>query len=136
MSNDPKIAEIFDLSLDKREIYEGTTLADAIDVMKDVKYNCLLVKNKEGRGIGVLSEHDIVTAFAKEGDKAKTASVNDFMTLDIFCAREDDTLNDAIKLMADRNIRYAPVISKNNQVSCFISIMELLMAKMTFEAAA
>lgn len=128
----PPISDAFPIKLDKREIGENATIADAIDVMKSVKYNCLLVKNAEGKGVGVLSEHDIVGAFAAEGDNARTSYVSDFMTLDIICAGEHQTLDEVIRLMAEKNIRHVPVISDSGHVVSFLSIMELLMAKMTY----
>lgn len=131
MSSSPKISEAFSMNLDKREISEGATIADAVDVMKDIKYNCLLVKDAYGKGIGILSEHDIVSAFADEGDNAKTSYVSDFMTMDIICAHENQTLDEVIKLMAEQNIRHVPILSESGGVLSFVSIMELIMAKMT-----
>ncbi len=130
----PKISDALTISLNKREINEDTTIAEAIKTMQSVKYNCLLVKDKDGKGIGILSEHDIANAFADEGDEAKIARTSDFMAMDTTCARDSQTLDEIIKLMAKENIRYIPIISENGSVISFVSIMELLMAKMTHSA--
>ena len=125
-----KLSELFDLDLLKREIDEDSTIADAIDVMKGCNYNCLLVKNGDGIGVGIISEHDLVTAFAKEGDNAKTSYVSDFMQVDITCASENDTLDNVVKLMAENDLRVIPIVSDEGYVISFLSIMDLLMAKM------
>ena len=129
MSN-PQISEVFDLTTSQREISEDSTIADAIAVMKDVNYNCLLVKNADRIGVGIISEHDIVEAFAEEGDNAKTSYVSDYMQVDVTCASDNDRLDDVIKIMAEENLRHIPIISDSGYVVSFVSIMELLMAKM------
>lgn len=130
-STSPRISEIFPMKLERREIVETATIGEAIEIMKSLRYNCLLVKSAEGKSIGILSEHDIVSAFAEEGDNAKHARVADFMTLDIICATDDQTLDEVIRMMAENNIRHIPILSQGGYVVSFLSIMELLMAKMT-----
>ncbi|MCB9989677.1 MAG: CBS domain-containing protein [Rhodospirillales bacterium] len=130
-----KISELFDLDLMKREISENATIADAIDVMKGCNYSCLLVKNKDGIGIGIISEHDLVTAFSDEGDNAKTSYVSDFMQVDITCAGENDTLDNVMKLMAENDLRVIPIVSDEGYVISFLSVMELLMVKISAPGA-
>lgn len=125
----PKISEVIDLTMARREIREGQTIAEAVKAMKDVNYNCLLVKNDDGIAVGILSEHDIVRAFAEEGDGARTAVVGNFMEVDISVANESDTLDKLIKQMAEENLRYIPIVSDAGYVTSFVSIMELLTAK-------
>lgn len=127
----PKISEVFDLTTENREISENRSIADAIDKMKKANYNCLLVKNDENVAVGILSEHDIVLAFNDKGDRAKSAAIHDHMTVDISVVEENDTLDTALALMAKENLRYIPIVSEAGYVTSFVSIMELLMAKMT-----
>ncbi len=123
------IAEVLAGITNRREIDEDATVMDAIDVMNMTRSTCLLVTNSEGQGIGILSEHDIVKAFASEGDNAKTSYLGDFMTTKIIAVKETDTVESTINLMTDRNIRHIPVVKKDGDIAGFLSIMELLAAR-------
>lgn len=113
----------------RREIDEDASIMDAIDVMNLTRSTCLLVTDREGRGIGILSEHDIVKAFAAEGDNAKTSYLGDYMTTRIIAAQEGDSVEATIDLMTDRNIRHIPVVKADGEIAGFLSIMELLAAR-------
>ncbi len=113
----------------RREIDEDASIMDAIDVMNMTRSTCLLVTNREGKGIGILSEHDIVKAFAAEGDNAKTSYLGDYMTTKIIAVQETDSVESTIDLMTDRNIRHIPVVKADGDIAGFLSIMELLSAR-------
>ena len=113
----------------RREIDEDASIMDAIDVMNMTRSTCLLVTNREGKGIGILSEHDIVKAFAAEGDNAKTSYLGDYMTTKIIAVQESDSVESTIDLMTDRNIRHIPVVKADGDIAGFLSIMELLSAR-------
>lgn len=130
----PKISDVIKMTTREREIGEKATLAEAIETMKTANYNCLLVKNDEDVAVGIISEHDIVVAFSDLCDEARKAYVLDYMVVDISVVSEHDTLDDTIRLMAKEDLRYIPVVSEAGYVNSFISIMELLLAKMTHAA--
>ncbi len=51
------------------------------------------------------------------------------MTTKIIAIKESDTIEDAIDLMTDRNIRHIPVVKEDGDIAGFLSIMELLAAR-------
>lgn len=124
-----KIADVLANITVRREIDEDASVMDAIDVMNLTRSTCLLVTNREGKGIGILSEHDIVKAFAAEGDNAKTSYLGDYMTTKIIAVQESDSVEGTIDLMTDRNIRHIPVVKIDGEIAGFLSIMELLSAR-------
>lgn len=123
------IAAVLSNIPNRREIDEDASVMDAIDVMSMTRSTCLLVTNRDGRGIGILSEHDIVKAFATEGDNAKTSYISDYMTTKIIAVHEEDSIESVINLMTDRNIRHIPVVKAEGEIAGFLSIMELLAAR-------
>ncbi|MFN3828207.1 MAG: CBS domain-containing protein [Micavibrio sp.] len=123
-----KIADVLAQIPTRRQIDEDASIMDAIDVMNITRSTCLLVTDREGHGIGILSEHDIVKAFAAEGDNAKTSYICDYMTTKIIAVSNDDDVEDVIDMMTDKNIRHIPVINGEN-IAGFLSIMELLAAR-------
>lgn len=123
------IASVLASITNRREIDEDASVMDAIDIMNMTRSTCLLVTNRDGQGIGILSEHDIVKAFAAEGDNAKTSYISDYMTTKVIAVKETDTVEAVIDLMTDRNIRHIPVVKDNGDIAGFLSIMELLAAR-------
>ena len=123
------IAAVLASITNRREIDEDASVMDAIDVMSMTRSTCLLVTNNEGKGIGILSEHDIVKAFASEGDNAKTSYIGDYMTTKIIAVKESDSIESTIDLMTERNIRHIPIVKEDGDIAGFLSIMELLSAR-------
>lgn len=129
--HDIPIQKLFDFTMDGKTIEASDTLSTAIEKMKDGGKNCLLVKMKGERPVGIISEHDIVIAFARLGNGAKEAKVKDYMTIDVVVARESDTIDEALKLMAVHNVRHVPVLSADGSIIDFLSMMDLVMKKMS-----
>lgn len=102
------------------------TIDDAIKQMKTSGKTCLLVKAAGGKPVGVISEHDIVTAFAKKGGDVKKEKVWSYMTIDVVVAKETDTIDKALKLMAANNIRHLPILSDGGVVVDVLSVMDLI----------
>lgn len=113
----------------RHEISEEATIADAMDVMKSNRSRCLMVMDADGKDAGILSEHDIVRAFAQDGDNAKTSYVSDYMTRNVIAVNENETVDSVIDMMTDKNIRHIPVKDDGGTVRGFVSIMELLRAR-------
>lgn len=121
----------FKFNIRGKTIEPTQTIGEAVYMMKTRGITCLLVQQEGGRAVGILSEHDIVTAYAKLDAKAKSAKVQDFMTVDIVASFETDTLDDALKTMAENNIRHLPVLNLFGAVLDFLSIMDVVMEKAT-----
>lgn len=126
----------FKFNIGGKTIEPARTIGEAVLVMKTKGYNCLLVQSVDGRAVGVLSEHDVITAYARLDHNAKSAKVQDFMTVDIVAAFETDTLDQALKTMADNNIHHLPVLNQYGTVLDFLSIMEVVMCKATQKVTA
>lgn len=117
--------------MDGKTVDASDTLHRAIEKMQQGNKNCLLVKMQGERPVGIISEHDIVIAFARLGSKAREAKVKDYMTIDVVVARETDTIDDALKLMAVHNVRHIPVVTGSGTIIDFLSMMDLVTKKMS-----
>lgn len=123
------IFQIFKPDLENKTIHRDSTLTDAILHMQKTGARSLLVQDHDGRGIGILSEHDIVQAFAKNGDSVKNQPVANYMTLDLVVAEETADIDYVIRLMSEYNVRHMPVISSQGKVVSFLTVLQILMAK-------
>lgn len=126
-----KISRVFDLKLKDRFIPSKSTIEDAIRAMQEQGSTALLVIDGNKKGIGIISEMDITSVFAEHGEKVRTNSVDDYMSLDIAAIYENQSLNEALKIMSQYNTRYIPVLSEKDTVVGFISIIEVLMEKIS-----
>lgn len=126
---DKALNKLFTFDIKGKSIEADATIAHAIQRMAASRMNCLLVKSEGERAIGIISEHDIVTAFAHVEKDAKNAKVRNYMTIDIVVAQSTDTIDEALRMMASNNVRHLPVISEDGSIVDFLSIMDLVLKK-------
>ena len=126
---EPKIADLFSLSLENKTVSSDMTVGDAIGIMAQTGGHCFLVQAEGAKPVGIVSEHDIVAAMARHGDDASKVKIGDIMTIDIYIAHENSTLDEALKIMAEHNVRHLPVMSDEGRVLGFLSIMDIVMKK-------
>lgn len=84
----------------------------------------------DGKGglVGVLSERDIVRAFA-QGLDVRARSVRDLMTKDVAVCGPDTTVKDAMRLMAKRHIRHLPVV-EGGEVVEMLSLRDVMASRL------
>ena len=127
---DALLKQAFAFNMEGKTIAHDAKLGDAVALMTRSGKNCLMVHRGEKNPVGIISEHDVVIAFARLGQKAQETKVSDYMTIDVIAARETDSINNALKLMAAHNIRHLPILSEQGRIVDFISMMDLVVKKM------
>ena len=83
------------------------------------------VVDAHGALVGIISERDIVRAFAKEGARLVERRVRDFMSPDVITCGPATSMNEAEKLMNKHRIRHLPVI-EGAKVVGMISIRDVM----------
>lgn len=87
-----------------------TSVPDAVDRMKRERVGALVVSN-DGRSIqGIISERDILHAFASYGAGLAEKSVGDIMTKRVESCRLEDSLKQIMSIMTQRRFRHMPVV--------------------------
>ncbi|MCB1530525.1 MAG: CBS domain-containing protein [Rhodospirillales bacterium] len=129
----PRIQDCFNLSINDRAITEKETIQVAVERMQKEKISCFLVRDSQGKGVGVLSEQEIVNALFDKGDESSKALVSDYMAIETHVVMEYDTLDDAIEVMSKQNMSSIPVISESGYVSGFVSRQEVITEKIIKE---
>lgn len=71
--------------------------------------------------VGILTDRDIVIKVAAEGKAPASVRVEEVMSRDPICCREDDDLEEALKLMEENQVRRIPVVDEANQLVGIIS---------------
>ena len=84
------------------------------------------VRDEAGALVGVLSERDIVRAFAESGGKVLTLRVRDLMTRDVAVCKPTDEVRSAKETMSRRHIRHLPVIADDGSIMAMLSMRDVI----------
>lgn len=94
-------------------IPQATAVPDAVDRMKRDRVGALVV-SEDGHNIqGIVSERDILHAFASYGAGLVEMSVQDIMTKRVEACRPEDSLKQIMSVMTQRRFRHMPVVDDN-----------------------
>jgi CBS domain-containing protein len=97
-----KIKEI--MTSDFETISAGSSLAAAAQKMESLNVGALPVE-QDGRVIGIITDRDLVVRGIAEGHDPASTEVRDILTADLICCSEDDSVEQAVKLMEDNKVR-------------------------------
>jgi CBS domain-containing protein len=81
-----------------------------------------VVESRESaRLVGIVTDRDLVTKVVARNRPVDTAVVKDAMTLDPATCQEDDDMERAVALMAERQVRRLPVVDSGGRLSGIIA---------------
>ena len=72
------------------------------------------------RLIGIITDRDIVVKVVAGGRAAESATVKDAMTPNPASCREDDDVDQALKLMKERQVRRMPIVDAEGRLTGII----------------
>ncbi|GAB4458895.1 MAG: CBS domain-containing protein [Anaerolineales bacterium] len=93
------------------EVYSispDATVFEALKMMADYNTGALLVIS-EGRVEGILSERDCVRRVDLHGRNSRETKVAEIMTSKVLYAQANQSIEECIAIMIDKNIRHLPV---------------------------
>jgi len=102
-------------------------LEAAIGLLTDHNIGALIVMNQHGNLVGILSERDIIHAFAKTAD-ALSLRVDEVMTKDVITGVPEDDVISVAHTMTERRFRHLPVLHEDRLIG-IISIGDILKAQ-------
>jgi CBS domain-containing protein len=106
-------------------IHPESTMRDAAKKMQEFDCGCLVAG--EGDTLeGMLTDRDIVVWGLGEGHDPDRATVSDIMTPDAITAYEDQTIEHAADLMADRDVRRLVILNRQDKVVGVLSIADMV----------
>jgi CBS domain-containing protein len=104
-----------------------TTVADAAKLMRDKDFGAVLIKDGDEVS-GILTDRDIAVRVVAEGKDPSSATAGDCATTDIQTLSPDDSVEDAIKLVREHNVRRVPVVEGAKAVG-IVSIGDLALER-------
>jgi len=95
-----------------REIHSITPEAsvyDALTLMADRNIGAVLVVDRQGTMVGILSERDYARKVVLHGHASRDTPVSAIMTEEVVCISPEMTIDECMGLMTMRHIRHLPV---------------------------
>jgi len=105
-------------------ISPSDTLEQAARKMEELNVGPLPVCEGQ-RLLGMLTDRDITVRATAAGSDPKATLVCDAMSTDIVSCFEDQDVNEAVRLMKDRQIRRLPVMNRANNLVGIVSLADL-----------
>jgi len=106
------------------------TLTRAALEMKENRIGCLIVNDRDGKLIGIISERDLALRAAAESLDFNTTKVGDIMTKDVLTVPRKTHHRKARELMMARDIRHLPIV-KDGAACGMFSIEDAMKQQMT-----
>ena len=108
---------------DPRTVEPGAALADAAREMAQDDIGAVLVV-ENGSLAGILTDRDIVVRAVAEGRDPSSTTVGEVATRDVQALTPDQSVDDAIRLVREQNVRRIPVV-QDGRPAGIVSIGDL-----------
>ena len=122
------------MSHDVQVIGPEGTIREAAQQMRQGDFGMMPVEENNYM-IGVLSDRDIAIRAIAEGKDANT-KVRDIMSRDVIVANEDDSVEDASRLMGKYQIRRLPVVNAEKQLVGIVALGDFAVESEDIDIAA
>ena len=90
-------------------------------LMNDNKLGCVIVSNKDGKALGMITERDLVVRVLAKNLQPATVKAKDIMTAPLATIDPEATISDAARRMSRLDIRRLGVIYKGDLVGLISS---------------
>ena len=108
------------MSRDVKVISPDMTIREAASQMRDGDFGMLPVGEND-RIIGTITDRDIAIRGVAEGKDGGT-KVRDVMSEGISWAYEDDSVEEAAKIMSERQVRRLPVVDRDKRLVGIVAL--------------
>lgn len=100
------------------------TLAEAARLMRDHNVGILPVI-VNAKLAGVITDRDLVVRGIARGADPTLTAVGEFVSNDLICARPDTSLEEAMEVMAERQVGRLPVVDDDNHLVGIVTLSSL-----------
>ena len=82
-------------------------------------------RSSRGKLVGLITDRDIVIRAVSEGKDCNNTRAEDIMSVDVHTARPNDRVVEAIRMMANKQVRRIPVVNDNRYLVGMISMADI-----------
>ena len=94
----------------------GTQTRDAATMLRSYETDDIIVIDKEKLPVGIVTDEDILSKVSDATVYAEATTLEEIMSKPVITISEKATLQEALHIMRDSNVRKLPVVSKKNFV--------------------
>lgn len=102
-------------------IEEDEPVNRVAELMNKQGLGCIIVTNKEGKPIGIITERDLVVRVLAKNIVPSSVKANEVMTSPLITIEPDETIHEAARRMSRLNIRRLGVVYKGQLVGLLSS---------------
>jgi CBS domain-containing protein len=106
-------------------IEPNATLAAAVKLLAEHRIGAVVITGADRQVTGILSERDIVRAFAASGPAALDQQVGEVMTRKVMTCSEAETVSSLMERMTQGKFRHLPVVERG-RLAGIISIGDMV----------
>jgi CBS domain-containing protein len=110
-------------------ILPSETLGAAAKKLTQHRIGALVVRDRLGRIVGMLSERDLVIALAQRSGDALATPVSEAMSPNVITCRPGDAVRDIMALITVKRIRHVPVCDGDRLLG-LVSIGDVLKSRL------
>ena len=101
-----------------------TSIKSAAELMREKNIAALMVVSNEAT-LGIVTERDIVRAFARDGVAIGSKPVQDIMTAKLITGTPEDSVKHVMQVMTNHRIRHFPVY-RDGKLAGLVSIGDVV----------
>jgi len=101
------------------------SVVEAAKLMTEKHVGSLIIVNKKGKIIGILTERDILTDIVAKGEDLKNFLTKNIMSKHVIKINPEKTIEEASKLMVKKKIKKLPVV-KNGKIIGIITASDIV----------
>ena len=90
-------------------------------LMNENKFGCVIVTNKDGKALGIITERDLVIRVLAKNQKPEVMTAKDVMTAPLATIEPDATISDAARRMSRLDVRRLGVIYRGDLIGLISS---------------
>ena len=121
------------MSRDVQVISPDGTIKEAAQHMRKGNFGMMPVGEND-RMIGAISDRDIAIRAVADGNDPST-KVREVMSEAVVWAYEDDSVDDALKLMSDKQIRRLPIVNADKRLVGIVALGDFAVDRSDIKAA-
>ncbi|WP_198149627.1 CBS domain-containing protein [Azoarcus sp. CIB] len=122
------------MSRDVKVINPDMTIRQAAATMRDEGFGMMPVGEND-RMIGTISDRDIAIRAVAEGKDSST-KVRDVMSDGVAWAFEDESVDQAVKIMSERQVRRLPIVDREKRLVGIVSLGDFAVQRTEIKPAA
>ena len=111
-----------------RTCTESQSMSEAAQVMWEHDVGCVPIVGNDGRPVGMITDRDICMAAYTTGEPLAALPVARAMSRDLAACAADTPLQEAEKIMVDRQIRRLPVVDRAGALVGVLSLNDIALA--------